>query len=152
MGAIMYNLWTSETSGPRLATRLLDAIIAIVGIICIATGSRYPVYGSICYIILGIAALLSLIISAFIYSQKLFHPGFLILPDFALAAVHWIFGISYALSANFSQRGGVIIAVFLLIVAVLHTLFFVSVCRDTHVRRQRSNPTARTKNEAEMDV
>lgn len=53
MGSIMRNLWCSETSGPRMAARLFEAAIAIVGIICIAAGSEFPESGIIYYIIVS---------------------------------------------------------------------------------------------------
>ncbi|OJJ62578.1 hypothetical protein ASPSYDRAFT_129437 [Aspergillus sydowii CBS 593.65] len=140
MGYIISNLWSVQSSGPRTVIRVLDSAIATVGIICIAVGYRDPASGMIYYIILGVAAVWSTVISFLTYTERLFHPGILIPLDFALSAVHYVFGIVNALAADSSGylHGNAIAATFLLIIAALHTLFFVLACRDTHVRRRSS--------------
>ncbi|BCS18628.1 uncharacterized protein APUU_11456A [Aspergillus puulaauensis] len=118
MGSIIRNLWSAETPGPRTVVRVLDAAIAT----------------------LGVATIWSTLISFLTYNDRLFHPGFHIALDFALAAVHYVFGIVNALAADTAgyMHGNAIAATFLLIIAVLHTFFFVLACRDTHVRRRVS--------------
>ncbi|OJI96699.1 hypothetical protein ASPVEDRAFT_78457 [Aspergillus versicolor CBS 583.65] len=140
MGSIIRNLWSSESPGPRTVVRVLDAAIATVGIICIAVGSNYPASGMIYYITLGVAVIWSTLISFLTHNDRLFHPGFLIAMDFMLAVVHYVFGIVNALSADTAGylHTDAIRATFLLITAVIHTVFFVLACRDTHVRRRSS--------------
>lgn len=51
MSSIFRDIWTANTPGPRTALRIFDALIAIIGIICIVVGYVRPAFGFIYYII-----------------------------------------------------------------------------------------------------
>ncbi|KAJ5288318.1 hypothetical protein PENANT_c191G05002 [Penicillium antarcticum] len=138
MGFIIRDLWTAETPGPRTAVRAFNALIALIGIVCIAMGTYYPASGVIYYIILAVTTIWSALVSIFSLTERTIHPGFVTALDFALAVVHFFFGILNARAASgYSYgRGNDIVAIFLLVAGILHLLFFVLACRDTHVRRR----------------
>ncbi|KAJ6168271.1 hypothetical protein N7497_001114 [Penicillium chrysogenum] len=123
MGFIIRDLWTTETPGPITAFRAFDVLIALIGTICIA---------------LAVTTIWSALVSIFSHTERTIHPGFAIALDFALAVVHFFFGILNARAASgYSYgRGNADIAVFLLVAGVLHLLFFALACRDFHVRRR----------------
>ncbi|KAK9847373.1 hypothetical protein MYU51_019533 [Penicillium brevicompactum] len=150
MRFIIRDLWTAETPGPRTAFRAFDALIALIGIICIAVGTYYPASGVIYYVVLVVTAIWSALVSIFSHTERTIHPGFAIALDFALAVVHFFFGILNVRAASgYSYgRGNAVVAIFLLVVGALHLLFFILACRDTHVRR-KSTITGTAKDDLE---
>lgn len=51
MGSVIGNFWSGENAGPRAATRVFNALIALLGIIAIAVITNHPGTGIIYYII-----------------------------------------------------------------------------------------------------
>ncbi|KAJ5240594.1 uncharacterized protein N7469_002185 [Penicillium citrinum] len=134
MGSVIGSFWSGETPGPRGAIRISSALIALIGIICVAAGSVNPDTGIIYYIILGVATLWSAIVSFLLFAESSIHPAVLIALDLALAGVHYAFGIINAIAASsyiYYWRGNAIVAVFLLVVGYSssHGLFYPSMPR-----------------------
>lgn len=51
MGSVIGDFWSGENSGPRAASRVFNALIALLGIIAIAVITNHPDHGIIYYII-----------------------------------------------------------------------------------------------------